>query len=65
MYRARVKFPGERKMRDIPLEVTELRSAEQKLQEILKEHSQESVGILAPQKMREAAATPLAEHFPV
>ena len=52
-------------MRDIPLEVTEQRSAEQKLQQILKEHSQESVGLLAPQKMREAAETPLADHFKV
>ena len=65
LYRARVRFPGEHKMRDIPLEVTEQRSAEQKLQQILKDHSQESVGLIAPQKMRDAAATPLAEHFPV
>jgi integrase len=65
LYRARVQFPGDHKMRDIPLEVTEQRSAEQKLQQILKEHSQESVGLLAPQKMRDAAAIPLAEHFPV
>jgi hypothetical protein len=27
LYRARVRFPGEHKMRDIPLEVTEQRSA--------------------------------------
>ena len=65
LYRARVRFPGEHRMRDIPLEVTEQRSAEQKLQQILKEHSQESVGLLAPQKMREAAETPLADHFKV
>ncbi len=65
LYRARVRFPGENKMRDIPLEVTEQRSAEQKLQQILKDQSQESVGLLAPQKMRDAAAIPLAEHFPV
>ncbi len=63
LYRAGFRFPGEQKMRDIALEVTEQRSAEQKLQQILKEHSQESVGLIAPQKMREAAETPLAAHF--
>ncbi len=65
LYRARVRFPGEHKMRDIPLEVTEQRSADQKLDQILKEHSQESVGLIAPQRMREAAETPLAKHFEV
>jgi hypothetical protein len=63
LYRAHIRFPGEHKTRDIPLEVTEQRSAEQKLQQILKE--QESVGLIAPQKMREAAETPLADHFKV
>jgi len=53
LYRARVRFPGEGKVRDIPLGVTEKRSAQQKLQDILTEHSQE------------AAETPLADHFKV
>ena len=65
LYRARVRFPGEHRMRDIPLEVTEPRSADQKLQQILKDHSQESVGLIAPEKMREAAGRPLVEHFAV
>ena len=34
LYRARVRFPGEHRMRDIPLEVTEPRSADQKLQQM-------------------------------
>ena len=63
LYRARVRFPGEQKVRDIPLGVTEKRSADQKLQQILKEHSQESVGLIAPKRMREAAGIPLANHF--
>ena len=65
LYRARVRFPGEGKVRDIPLGVTEKRSAQQKLQDILTEHSQEAVGHLAPKRMREAAETPLADHFKV
>ena len=65
LYRARVRSPGELKVRDIPLGVAEKSSAKQRLGEILREHSQESVGLIAPQKMREAAATPLAEHFKV
>src|SRR5580692_2657366 len=65
LYRARVRFPGERKVRDIPLGVTEKRSAEQMLQDILREHSQEAAGHLAPKRMRDAAETPLADHFKV
>ena len=63
LYRARIRFPDEHKTRDIPLHVTEKRSAEQKLQQILNEHSQESVGLIAPKKIREAAQTSLADHF--
>jgi len=63
LYRARVRFPDEHKTKDIPLHVTEKRSAEQKLQQILNAHSQESVGLIAPKKIREAAETPLADHF--
>jgi integrase len=65
LYRARVRFPGEKKVRDIPLGVTEKRSAEQMLQDILREHSQEAAGHLAPKRMRDAAETPLADHFKV
>ncbi len=63
LYRARVRFPDEPRTKDIPLHVTEKRSAEQKLQQILNEHSQESVGLIAPTKIREAANRPLADHF--
>ncbi len=63
MYRARVRFPGEHKTRDIPLHVTEKRSAEQKLQKLLNEQSMSSVGLLPPQKFQEAAAKPLKIHF--
>ena len=63
LYRARVRFPNEHKTKDIPLYVTEKRSAEQKLQQILNEHSQESVGLIAPKKIREAADIRLANHF--
>ena len=62
LYRARVRFPGERKTRDIPLGVTEKRSAEQMLQDILTEQSQEAAGLLAPRRMRDAAQTSIAEH---
>ena len=62
LYRARVRFPGERKMRDIPLGVTEKRSAEQMLQDLLKEQSQEAAGLLAPRRMRDAAQASIAEH---
>ena len=48
LYRARIRFHDEHKAKDIPLHVTEKRSAEQKLQQILNEHSQESVGLIAP-----------------
>ena len=65
LFRARIRFPGEHETRDIPLEVTEQRSADQKLQQILNQHSQESVGLIAPGRMREAAETPLARHFGV
>ena len=63
LYRARIRFPDEHKAKDIPLHVTEKRSAEQKLQQILNEHSQESVGLIAPKKIREAAETPLVNYF--
>ena len=49
-------------MRDIPLGVTEKRSAEQMLQDILKEQSQEAAGLLAPRRMRDAAQASIAEH---
>jgi hypothetical protein len=62
LYRARVRFQDEHKAKDIPLHVTEKRSAEQKLQQILNEHSQESVGLIAPKAIREAAETPLTDH---
>ena len=63
LYRARVRFPGERKVRDIPLGVTEKRSAEQKLAEILTEKSQEAASLIPSQKVREAAETPLKTHL--
>jgi len=62
LYRARVRFPGERKVRDIALGVTEKRSAEQKLQEILTEQSQEAAGLLAPRRMRDAAQASIGQH---
>jgi integrase len=65
LYRARVRFRDEHKAKDIPLHVTEKPSAEQKLQQILNEHSQESVGLIAPKAIREAAETPLADHSAV
>ena len=65
LYRARIRFPDEHKAKDIPLHVTEKRSAEQKLQQILNEHSQESVGLIAPKKIREAAETPLVNYFEI
>jgi len=49
-------------MRDIPLGVTEKRSAEQMLQDLLKEQSQEAAGLLAPRRMRDAAQASIAEH---
>ena len=63
LYRARIRFPNEHKTKDVPLHVTEKRSAEQKLQQMLTEYSQESVGLIASKKVREAAATPLTSHF--
>jgi len=65
MYRARVRFPGEHKTKDIPLLVTEKRSAEQKLQKILTDHSMASVGLIPPEKIQEAAAKQLKIHFGV
>jgi len=63
LYRARVRFPNEHRTKDVPLHVTEKRSAEQRLQQMLAEYSQESVGLIASKKIREAAATPLTSHF--
>ena len=63
LYRARIRFPGERKIRDIPLGVTEKRSAEQKLAKILSEKSQESAGLIASKKAREAAEILLKAHL--
>src|SRR5450432_2771479 len=63
MYRARIRFPDEHKTRDIPLHVTEKRSAEQKLQKLLNDQSMSSVGLLPPQKVQEAAAKLLKIHF--
>jgi hypothetical protein len=63
LYRARVRFPGERKVREIPLGVTEKRSAEQKLAKILAEKSQESASLIPSKKAREAALTPLKTHL--
>ena len=63
MYRARIRFEGECKQQDIPLHVTERRSAEQKLQQILVQHDREAVGLIVPKKVREAAETPLREHL--
>lgn len=63
LYRARVRFPGERKVRDIALGVTERRSAEQKLREILDENSRESASLIPSKKAREAAQTPLKTHL--
>ena len=63
LYRARVRFPGECKVRDIPLGVTEKRSAEQKLAEILDEKSRESAHLIPSKKAREAAQTPLKTHL--
>jgi integrase len=63
LYRARIRFPNEHRTKDVPLQVTEKRSAEQRLQQMLVEYSQESVGLIASKKAREAAATLLTSHF--
>ena len=63
LYRARIRFPNEHRTKDVPLQVTEKRSAEQRLQQMLAEYSQESVGLIASKKAREAAGTPLTTHL--
>ena len=63
MYRARIRFEGERRTRDIALKVTEQRSAEQRLRQLLTEHDRECTGLVAPKRVREAAETPLVEHL--
>ena len=63
LYRARVRFPGEHKVRDVALGVTEKRSAEQKLAQILTEKSQESASLIPSKKAREAGQTPLKTHL--
>lgn len=62
MYRARVQLPGEHKVRDIGLGVTEVRSAQQKLQQLLAEASRESVGLIPKKSVREAASIRFAQH---
>ena len=47
----------------IPLNTTDKRVAQQRLEQIVREKQLESVGILPPQAIRKASQTPLEKHL--
>jgi len=62
-YRGRYRLDGSEKISDIPLNTTDKRVAQQRLEQIVREKQLESVGILPPQAIRTASQTPLATHL--
>ncbi len=62
MYRGRYRLDPRDKLRDIALRTTDRQVAEQKLRKIVQDEQRESVGLIAPQYQRDAAALPLLTH---
>ena len=62
VWRVKLRLDGELKMRDVSLRVTDRHVAEQKLRALILEGEKESVGMLAPKLIREAAQKPIAVH---
>ena len=62
-YRGRFRLQKGDPLEDIPLNTTDKRIAQKRLEEIVKERQMESVGLLTPQAQRTAAQTPLETHL--
>jgi integrase len=62
-YSARIQMPGWLKPRDIRLQVTQKRVAQEKLRDLVKEFELEAVGLAPAVSIRAAAKTPLADHL--
>ncbi len=61
LYRARVKLPGDSKVRDIALQVADKQVAQQKLNKLIQELEHESAGLIPAKAEREAAQSPLLD----
>jgi site-specific recombinase XerC len=61
LYRARIKLPGESKVRDIALQVRDRQVAQQKLNKLIQELEHESAGLLPAKIERQAAQCPFLE----
>jgi integrase len=62
VYSGRIKLDGETRYRQVPLNVTDRRVAEQKLALHVKELEREACGMSVPRIMREALQAPLPDH---
>ena len=62
-YRGRYRLNSGGKIADIPLNTSDKRVAQQRLEQIVRERQLESVGILPPQTLRTASQTPLEQHL--
>ena len=63
LYRGRYRLEGEAKINDVPLHTSDKRVAQQRLEEIVKNRQLESVGMLPPEALRNAAQFPLEQHL--
>jgi len=62
-YRGRYRIEKGGNIEDVPLNTTDKRVAQQRLEQIVKEKQMESVGLLAPQTQRAAGQIPLETHL--
>jgi integrase len=59
LYRARIKLPGDSKVRDIALQASDKQVAQQKLNKLIQELEHESAGLIPAKPERDAAKSPL------
>lgn len=62
-YYAKIRLPGDHRVSVIPLGVTDKQVAQEKVSQIVREKEKESVGLLPPKPLREAAQKALAVHM--
>ncbi len=63
LYRGRYRLDGEIKITDVPLQTSDKRVAQQRLEQIVRDKQLEQSGMIAPEAIRKAAVSPIEEHL--
>ncbi len=63
LYRGRYRLDGDRKISEVPLNTSDKRVAQQRLEDFVREKQMEKTGMIAPEAIRKAAQSPIQSHL--